>query len=160
MWVTSTHANVSDYGMLYLTVALENAEFSWVEEKHNESGMRNPGGGGKRSQVDEIIFWQLLHKGHTKKLLCSNRSPFELGLFAKVTMSFSSTLENVEFLRDVFYLYPRKWDAQPRGGLDTRPVRCFFPLPSKTSSFYGMCFSSTLESGMRNPGGGLDTRPG
>ena len=48
---------------------------------------------------------------------------------------------------------PRKWDVQPRRGLDTCPVRGVFPLPSKTSSFYGMCFISTLESGMRNPGG-------
>ena len=89
-----------------------------------ESGMRNPGAGA--GHTSGTMFFLLPSK-----------------TWSFYGMRFISTLESGV---PPHRWAPRKWDAQPRGGLDTSPVRCYFPLPLKTSSFYEMCFMSTLEN--------------
>ena len=144
---------------------LENVEFSRVEEKHNESGMRNPGGGWKGPLVDETKFWQFSHKGHTRKLLCWSRPPFQPGPSWKVGCAtpggmkvgcatpggvghscgsriIFSTFENVEFSRDVYLFYPRK----------RRVSRDVYFLILENVEF-SRVEEKHNESGMRNPGG-------
>ena len=137
---------------------LENVEFS---RRGGRKWDAQPRGGldpPKGPLVDETSFWQFSHKGHTRKLLCWSRPPFQPGPPSKVgcatpggaghssglmffllpsktssflVMCFSSTLENVEFSRRG----GRKWDAQPRGGLDTCKRDVFFFYPRKRRVF-------------------------
>ena len=97
---------------MYIFSTLENVEFSRVEEKHNESGMRNPGG-LKTSRFHAMYIFSTLENVEFSRdvyfFYPRKRRGFEgRGKAQRKWDAQPRGAENVEFSRDVYFFYPRK----------------------------------------------------